>query len=247
MKRIFDFMVSLFALIVFSPVLLVVMFFVWINDFGNPFYIANRVGKEEKMFKMYKLRSMIVNADKSGVDSTSSNDMRITSIGKLIRKFKIDELSQLINVLLGDMSLVGPRPNVKIETDLYTKIEKKLLSVRPGITDISSIIFSDEGAILANSDDPDISYNQLIRPWKSRLGIFYIERMSFWLDVTLICWTVISIISRDKILKKISKMLMSLNADKDLIQVALRNKELTPAPPPGAINIVTNREGRVEE
>jgi len=174
MKRLVDFIISFFALIIFSPLLLVVIFFVWINDFGNPFYIASRVGKDEKIFKMYKLRSMIVNADKSGVDSTSSNDMRITRIGKFIRKFKMDELSQLINVLLGDMSLVGPRPNVKRETDLYTKVEKKLLSVRPGITDVSSIVFSDEGDILANSKDPDIDYNQLIRPGKGYLGLFYI-------------------------------------------------------------------------
>ena len=124
MKRIFDFIASFVGLIVFSPLLLFVMFLVWINDFGNPFYTAMRVGKGEKTFKMFKLRSMIVNADKTGVDSTSNNDMRITRIGKFIRKFKMDELSQLINVLLGDMSLVGPRPNVQRETDLYTKSEK---------------------------------------------------------------------------------------------------------------------------
>ena len=121
---------------------------------------------------MIKLRSMIVNAEKSKVDSTSSNDPRITKIGKIIRKLKLDELSQLFNVFIGEMSLVGPRPNVKRETDLYTKVEKNLLSVKPGITDFASIIFSDESEILKNVDDPDISYNQLIRPWKSRLGLF---------------------------------------------------------------------------
>ena len=125
---------------------------------------------------MVKIRSMIINADKTGVDSTSSDDMRITSVGKVIRKLKLDELSQLWNVLIGDMSLVGPRPNVKSETDLYTKIEKNLLNVKPGITDFSSIVFSDEGDILSGSDDPDLLYNQLIRPWKSRLSLFYIEK-----------------------------------------------------------------------
>ena len=211
MKRVVDFIVSFFALIIFSPLLLVVMFFVWINDFGNPFYIASRVGKDEKLFKMYKLRSMIVNADKSGVDSTSNNDMRITRIGKFIRKFKMDELSQLINVLLGDMSLVGPRPNVQRETDLYTKLEKKLLLVRPGITDISSIVFSDEGEILSNSNDPDIDYNQLIRPGKGYLGIFYIENQSFLLDIKLILITLITIFNRNLALKNLSKILKKVS------------------------------------
>jgi len=190
---------------------------------------------------------MIVNADKSGVDSTSANDQRITNIGRFIRKFKLDELTQLWNVLIGDMSLVGPRPNVKRETDLYTSQEKKLLSVKPGITDFSSIIFSDEGEILKNQEDPDIAYNQLIRPWKSRLGIFYIEKRSFWIDIKLINFTVIAIISRDKALKKISQLLISLNADNELINISKRIGELVPTPPPGSCNIVTNREGRVEE
>ena len=127
---------------------------------------------------MIKLRSMIVNAEKSKVDSTSSNDPRITKIGKIIRKLKLDELSQLFNVFIGEMSLVGPRPNVKRETDLYTEVEKNLLRVKPGITDFASIIFSDESEILKNVDDPNISYNQLIRPWKSRLGLFYIKKQS---------------------------------------------------------------------
>ena len=246
MKRLVDFIVSFFALIVFSPLLLVVMFFVWINDFGSPFYIASRVGKDEKIFKMYKLRSMIVNADKTGVDSTSNNDMRITRIGKFIRKFKMDELSQLINVLLGDMSLVGPRPNVQRETDLYTKSEKKLLLVRPGITDISSIVFSDEGEILSNSKDPDIDYNQLIRPGKGYLGIFYIENQSFLLDIKLIFITLITVFNRNFALNHISKVLKKYNASESLIKIAERKEKLVPSPPPGSINIVKDRSGKVD-
>ena len=129
MKRFLDFSLSLVGLLLASPILLPTIFIVWIQDWNSPFYIAPRVGKNEKLFKMIKLRSMIVNADKSGVDSTSSNDMRITGVGKFIRKYKLDELSQLWNVLIGDMSFVGPRPNVKRETDLYTSQEKKLLSL----------------------------------------------------------------------------------------------------------------------
>jgi len=247
MKRLVDFITSFFALIIFSPLLLVVMFFVWINDFGNPFYIASRVGKDEKIFKMYKLRSMIVNADKSGVDSTSNNDMRITRVGKFIRKFKIDELSQLINVLLGDMSLVGPRPNVKRETDLYTKTEKKLLSIRPGITDVSSIVFSDEGEILANSKDPDIDYNQLIRPGKGYLGLFYIENQSFLLDIRLIIITLTTILNRNLAINHLLKVLKKYNASEFIIGIAGRKEKLFPSPPPGAKKIVRERSGKVDE
>ena len=142
MKRLFDINVSLIGLLVLSPVLLPVMFLVWRQDGHSPFYIAPRVGKGERIFRMVKLRSMVINADKSGVDSTSGNDSRITSVGHFIRRYKLDELTELWNVLLGDMSLVGPRPNVQRETNLYSEVEKELLSVRPGITDFSSIVFS---------------------------------------------------------------------------------------------------------
>ena len=245
MKRIFDFILALIGLIISSPILLPVIFLVWIQDWHSPFYIAPRVGKGEKPFKMLKLRSMIVNADKSGVDSTSSNDKRITGVGKFIRKYKLDELSQLWNVLIGDMSLVGPRPNVKRETDLYTIEEKKLLTVRPGITDFSSIVFSDEGDILKDQNDPDIAYNQLIRPGKSMLGIFYIEKRTFIIDIKLICLTVIAIISKEKALNLLVVILKKLNATELLINIASRKDKLVPIPPPGAKNIVTNREGRV--
>jgi lipopolysaccharide/colanic/teichoic acid biosynthesis glycosyltransferase len=189
---------------------------------------------------------MIVNADKSGVDSTSSNDKRITGVGRFIRKYKLDELSQLWNVLIGDMSLVGPRPNVKRETDLYTIEEKKLLSVRPGITDFSSIVFSDEGEILKDQEDPDIAYNQLIRPGKSMLGIFYINNRDVILDLKLIFLTAVAIISKENALKSVVSLLRQMKADDILVQIAAREKELAPMPPPGATNIVTNREGRVE-
>jgi lipopolysaccharide/colanic/teichoic acid biosynthesis glycosyltransferase len=246
MKRIFDFILALIGLIISSPILLPVIFLVWIQDWHSPFYIAPRVGKGEKPFKMLKLRSMVVNADKSGVDSTSSNDKRITGVGKFIRKYKLDELSQLWNVLIGDMSLVGPRPNVKRETDLYTIEEKKLLTVRPGITDFSSIVFSDEGDILKDQNDPDIAYNQLIRPGKSMLGIFYIEKRTFIIDIKLIYLTVIAIISKEKALNSLVVILKKLNATELLINIASRKQNLYPMPPPGAKNIVTNREGRVE-
>lgn len=242
MKRFTDLIISLFGLIFLSPIILPVLLIVWLQDFHNPFYVAPRVGKNEKIFKMIKLRSMKINADKSGVDSTSSNDSRITSVGRFIRKIKLDEISQLINVLFGDMSLVGPRPNVKRETDLYTSEEKKLLSVKPGITDFSSIVFSDEGDILKDSSDPDLDYNQLIRPWKSRLGIFYINNKSLGLDFILIFVTVTAILNRDLALKKIHNILMRLNADEALLKISKRKTDLVPAPPPGSDKIVESRQ-----
>lgn len=246
MKRILDFILSLIGLVLASPILLPTIFLVWIQDWHSPFYIAPRVGKNEKPFKMLKLRSMIVNADKSGVDSTASNDKRITGVGRFIRKYKLDELSQLWNVLIGDMSLVGPRPNVKRETDLYTIEEKKLLTVRPGITDFSSIVFSDEGEILKDQEDPDIAYNQLIRPGKSLLGIFYIEKRSIFLDLKLIFLTALAIVSKENTLSGVVSLLKNLQANDSLIEIASRKNDLIPMPPPGAKNIVMNREGRID-
>ena len=162
MKRLIDILVSLFGLFFLSPLLLIFMFLIFMQDKHFPFYVAKRVGKNGVMFKMIKLRSMTIGAEKNGVDSTSINDTRITPIGLKVRKYKLDELTQLWNVLKGDMSLVGPRPNVKRDVDLYSNVEMQILLVKPGITDFSSIIFSDEGEILKDSKDPDLMYNQLI-------------------------------------------------------------------------------------
>jgi len=240
-KRLVDILASFFGLLITSPVLLPVMFLVWKEDKRSPFYIAPRSGRNGEIFKMVKLRSMVVDADKSGVNSTSGNDMRITPIGHKIRKYKLDELVQLWNVLVGDMSLVGPRPNVKSETDLYTDIEKKLLLIRPGITDFSSIVFSDEGEILKDEEDPDLSYNRLIRPWKSRLGLIYIENQSFLLDLQLIIYTVVAIISKPKALLWVEKKLNDFNADKEVVNISKRKVGLYPYPPPGSDSVVTLR------
>lgn len=241
-KRLLDIILSLVGLVVASPILLSVMFLVWKQDRHSPFYVAERMGKKEKPFKMVKLRSMIKNADAQGVDSTSANDMRITPVGHFIRSYKLDELTQLWNVLKGDMSLVGPRPNVKRETDLYTSEEKKLLTVKPGITDFASIVFSDEGEILADKADPDIAYNQLIRPGKSRLGLFYIEHKNILVDLLLIAFTALAIVSKQHSLSVVKALLIVLKAPRDLVVLAAREKPLTPQPPPGATEIVETRQ-----
>jgi lipopolysaccharide/colanic/teichoic acid biosynthesis glycosyltransferase len=241
MKRLFDFCASLFGLVLFSPVLLVLCILVWLQDRHSPFYIPWRTGRNEKPYKMVKLRSMVIRADKNKVDSTANNDPRITAVGRFIRKIKFDEFPQLWNVLKGEMSLVGPRPNVKRETDLYTSEEKRLLSVRPGITDISSIVFADEGSILEGRPDPDLAYNQLIRPWKSRLGILYVENSSVGLDLQLIFLTLRSALNRRKALDSLANVVAGLGASPELVRVVRREAALEAAPPPGAVEIVQSR------
>jgi lipopolysaccharide/colanic/teichoic acid biosynthesis glycosyltransferase len=241
MKRLFDTVASTIGLLLCFPVFLVAGTLIWLQDLCSPLYIATRIGLKGEPFQMLKLRSMVVNADCTGIDSTSANDRRITRIGHFIRKYKLDELSQLWNVLKGEMSLVGPRPNVPREVNLYTSTEMKLLSVKPGITDISSIVFSDLGEILKGHSDPDIAYNQLVRPWKSRLGLIYIENQSFSLDIKLILITIVSIFSRRLALREITKILLDLRVDRQLIQIASRQRELYPFPPPGAKEIVIYR------
>ncbi|WP_425905819.1 sugar transferase [Nitrobacter sp. TKz-YC02] len=242
MKRLFDIVISAVGLLCTSVVLLPAMFLIWRQDGFSPFYIAARTGKDDRPFRMVKLRSMIKNADKTGVDSTSAGDNRVTAVGRFVRKYKLDELTQLWNVLKGEMSLVGPRPNVKRETDLYTREEKKLLSVRPGITDFASIVFSDEGDILNGKADPDIAYNQLIRPGKSKLGLFYVANSSIRLDLQLIGLTAVASVSRASALRGVSDILTRMGAPTDLIDLARRDTPLVPAPPPGATGIVTTRD-----
>ena len=238
MTRIFDIFFSIFGLIFISPLILIFILLIYFQDKASPFYIAPRVGKNKKIFYIIKLRSMKINADKTGVNSTSINDNRITKIGSIIRKYKLDEFTQLWNVLIGDMSLVGPRPTIKSHVDSYNEIEKELLYVKPGITDFSSIVFSDEGKILENKENPDLSYNQLIRPWKSRLGLIYIKHHSILLDLELIIFTVVALISKPMALRWVVKKLEKFNVDQKIIDVAKRDKELSPFPPPGSDKIV---------
>ncbi len=242
MKRFLDIVLSTAGLFLMLPVLLIFMLLIWLHDFHSPFYVALRVGRNGKIFPMLKLRSMVVDADKNGVNSTAVNDKRITPVGHLIRRYKIDEFSQLWNVLRGQMSLVGPRPQVLCDVALYTEEELHLLDVRPGISDLASIVFSDEGKILEGSEDADLKYNQVIRPWKSRLGLFYVQKQSCLLDFQIVSLTIVALVSRSRALHGVQGLLKKLGADNQLINIAGRKDPLQPYPPPGADHVVQNQK-----
>lgn len=235
LKRLFDICVATVALVLTSPIMLTALFAVWLQDRHSPFYLARRVAQGGGDFTMIKVRSMIIRADTSGVNSTGADDRRITRVGHLIRKFKIDELSQFINVLKGDMSTVGPRPNTRRwGVELYTLREMALLGVRPGITDLASIVFSDEGDILKGAQNADLLYNQIIRPWKNRLALWYIDNMSLGLDLR-VCWlTAMAVVNKPRAIAEVVRLLERANADPELIAVCRRDAALPVAPPPGS-------------
>lgn len=229
MKRLFDILASAAGLLVLSPVLAVVLLLVWRQDGHSPVYLGERAARGGGRFKMVKIRSMRVDADKTGVESTGAADTRITPLGHFIRRCKLDETTQLWNVLKGEMSLVGPRPNTLREVEKYTPAERRLLTVRPGITDIASIVFSDEGDIIKDAADPDDAYDKLIRPWKSRLGILYAENSNVLLDIQLIWLTVLAILDKPRALAGVQGVLHRLRADPAVIAVSRREAALEPA------------------
>jgi len=196
LKRVYDIIFSSIGLLIFSPLLLLIAFFIKLEDKGSVFYKGTRIGKGGVPFKMYKFRTMVINADKIGGPSTADDDSRITRTGRILRKYKLDEIPQLINVLKGEMSFVGPRPEVPFYVNMFTEEEKKILTVRPGITDWASLWDSDEGAILAGSPDPEKTYMEEIRPEKIRLQLEYVRNHSFWIDMEIIFKTALKIVKR---------------------------------------------------
>lgn len=175
MIRFFDFILSLVGLVVLAPILIVLAIWIKIDSKGPVFYKQVRVGQNGIDFGLFKFRSMVVDADKKGLITVGGRDPRITRSGYFIRKYKLDELPQLINVLVGDMSLVGPRPEVRKYVDLYTYEQQKVLSVKPGITDYASIEYMDENEILGKSSDPEKTYIEEIMPEKIKYNMKYIQ------------------------------------------------------------------------
>lgn len=189
MKLLFDFIFSLIGMIILLPLFVVVGLLIKLDSRGPVFYRGVRVGRFGKPFKIYKFRTMVQNAEKLGGSSTPDDDPRLTQVGKFLRKYKLDEAPQLLNVLKGEMSFVGPRPQVPEDVALYTEKEKALLSVRPGITDYASIRFHNEGEILKGSPDPGKTYVEKIRPEKINLGLQYVQTHSLWVDIKIIFLT----------------------------------------------------------
>lgn len=187
-KRAFDIAFSLLGLLALSPLFAALAAAIKLEDGGAVFYRGERVGFGGRPFRIFKFRSMVMDAEKLGGSSTSSADSRVTRVGRIIRKYKLDEFSQLINVLNGDMSLVGPRPQVRWVVDMFSDEERKVLGLRPGITDWASIRFRNEGEIIERSGiaDPDEAYFKLIHPEKMRLQLKYLRERSFVTDIGII-------------------------------------------------------------
>ncbi|MFC1548353.1 sugar transferase [Candidatus Omnitrophota bacterium] len=198
-KRIFDIISSLTALIVLSPLLALVGIMIKLDSQGPVFYRGVRVGKNGKLFSTFKFRTMVTDAEKRGGPSTADDDPRITRVGKGIRKYKLDEMPQLIDVLRGKMSIVGPRPEVEHYVDMFTDKEKEILSVRPGITDWATLWNPDEGSILAGSSDPERTYMEKIRPEKIRLQLKYVRERSFLADLKIIFRTVRTVLTKEPV------------------------------------------------
>ena len=192
-KRACDVALSVAGLVVLSPVLLCCAAAIKLDSPGPVFYRQVRVGRGGREFRIFKLRTMTDGADKRGPEITVGGDARITRVGRVLRKYKLDELAQLINVLLGDMSFVGPRPEVPRYVRLYSEAQRKVLLVRPGITDIASIAYRNENDLLAGSDDPERTYVETVMPAKLELGRQYIEQFSLLGDLRLIMNTIFAV------------------------------------------------------
>lgn len=195
MKRILDILCSFCVLLLLLPVWLVVALLIVLESRGGVFYVQKRVGKDNRDFNLYKFRTMRPDSDSKGLLTVGARDSRITRVGYFLRKYKIDEFPQLLNILKGDMSIVGPRPEVRKYVDLYTPEQMRVLTVRPGLTDYASIRYVNENEVLAASDDPERTYIEEVMPAKLALNLQYIENQSLKEDFKLIFKTFTAILS----------------------------------------------------
>lgn len=196
LKRLFDILASGCGLVILSPLFIILAIWIKLDSKGPVFYRQVRVGRGNRDFRLYKFRSMRVGADKQGLITVGGHDPRITRSGYFIRKYKLDEFPQLINVFIGDMSLVGPRPEVRKYVDMYTPEQMRVLSVRPGMTDLASIRYRNENELLEQAENPDEYYEQVIMQDKLRINLEYVENHSFWNDIKLIFMTFWEIVAK---------------------------------------------------
>lgn len=194
MKRIFDILLSLFGLVVLLPFFLIIACWIAIDSNGGVFYKQQRIGRYGRPFYLLKFRTMRPDADKAGLLTVGKRDSRVTNIGYYLRKYKLDEFPQLVNVLKGDMSLVGPRPEVKRYVDQYTDEQRRVLNVRPGITDYASIKYIKESELLGQSADPEKTYVEEIMPEKVRINLQYVDSHGIVTDVKIILLTLLKIV-----------------------------------------------------
>lgn len=202
MKRVFDLIASVLGLIILSPIFLIVSLLIILDSPGGVFFRGERVGQFGKIFRIYKFRSMKPNCEGKGKWNVGDNDDRITKIGHFLRKSKLDEIPQLINVIKGEMSLVGYRPELKYYTDMYTDEEKKILDLKPGITDWASMTNFDQFKGFTEAKDPDIFYLKEVRPLKLKLQLYYRYNNSFWSDIYCIFYTVYKVVTHSQKLPK---------------------------------------------
>lgn len=196
MKRLFDIFASGLGLLFLSPLFLILAIWIKLDSKGPVFYRQVRVGRGNKDFRIFKFRSMRVGADKQGLITVGGHDPRITRSGYFIRKYKLDEFPQLINVFIGDMSLVGPRPEVRKYVDMYTPEQMHVLDVRPGVTSLASIRYRNENELLDKAEDPDQFYIDVVMQDKLAIDLEYVEHASFWYDIKLIFQTFWEIVSK---------------------------------------------------
>ena len=210
---IWDLIQRIFAgcvLFLLSPILLIFFIAVWLEDRHFPLYVPLRVGKDGILFRMLKLRTMFYKADRINIVATAENDSRITKIGKIARKYKIDEFFQLLNVLKGDILLIGPRPQLISEYKSFTNAEKHIVDVKPGISDFSSLFLSKMEILLSKHENPYTAYFTLCRPIKSRLALFYVKHRSVWVDIQLLFYNFTNFISHRWTMKHMANMIVKL-------------------------------------
>ncbi len=230
--KVFQRMLALIIFIILSPILLTVTILVWAYDVKNPFYMPYRVGRGGKLFRMIKLRSMIYKADAINIVATAANDKRITPIGKFIRTLKLDEFFQLINVIKGDILLIGPRPQLISEYKSFTENEKHIVDVSPGISDFASLFLSKMENFLAGHEDPYEAYFTQCRPIKSRLALFYVRHRSIWVDTQLLFYNFTNFINHKWTLRHMANMIVKLGDCGIPYEVLCGKQKIFPMPLP---------------
>ncbi len=217
MKRLFDIFVSLLGLIILSPVFIILALVIVLDSKGGVFFRGVRVGQNGKDFRIYKFRSMRPDCEGKGKWNVGNNDDRITKVGHFLRNTKLDELPQLINVLIGDMSLVGPRPELRYYIDMYTEREMPILDLKPGITDWASMANFEQFKGFTEASDPDEYYLNCVRPIKLELQLYYRFNHGFWSDIKCLFWTVYKVISRtDKLPKEVQSIVDKKRQELDI-------------------------------